>query len=423
MKKLFIAILSLFVMTASIDAQDAKKVVKNAEKALKEFLKNPAANTAAAPPALDILEAEFGSPEKGDPYIKKAELYLKIEEAEEKAGLLNPAYVTVVPDAPIRAFEAYKGAMVTGDKTKDALKGIERVMASINNIGITKFEEKDYLASFDHYDMVTEAHEILAENEKESILTEDNARNQHYFYTSVAGYYGGKSMNDLTKYLTPLYEMNYDHAFVYEALFNLNKEADPDQGVKYLQEGRERFPEEKSLLYAEINYYLSIGNLEEPISRIKEAIAQDPTNVSLYTTLGNVFDQLTTDNRDEGNNEEANKYFNEAFTYFNKALEIDSENFDATYSLGALYYNKAAAMTTVINELANDYSPEGTKKYNSMKEEMDGYFGEALPFFEKAHALNAADRNTMIALREIYARKNMFDKVEDMKGKLEALGG
>ena len=52
---------------------------------------------------------------------------------------------------------------------------------------------------------------------------------------------------------------------------------------------------------------------------------------------------------------------------------------------------------------------------------MDGYFDEALPFFETALTLNATDANTLIALKEIYARKNMFDKVNEMKEKLDAI--
>ena len=423
MKKLFIGILSLLLLVGTVEAQDAKKVVKNAEKALKEFMKNPMGNGDAAKAALATMESEFGTPEKGEAYIKKAELYMKVSESEEKVALLNPAYETSIPDAPVKAYQSYKAALEIGDKAKDALKGIEKVMSGINNLGISLFEQKQYPESFAHYDMVTEAHELLSQNGKESLLSDPNYYNQHLFYTAVAGYYGGKTMDDIGKYITPLYENNYDHSFVYEALFNLNKEANPDQAIKYLQEGREKFPEEKGLLYAEINYFLSVGNLEEPISRIKEAIQQDPANISLYTTLGNVYDQLTTQTRDEGKTEESEKFFGEAFDQFNKALELDGNNFDATYSLGALYYNKAAFMTAEINELANDYSPEGTKKYNTLKEEMDGLFGEALPFFENAHNLDGTDRNTIIALREIYARKNMFEKVEEMKGKLDALGG
>lgn len=254
------------------------------------------------------------------------------------------------------------------------------------------------------------------------MLSDPAVMNQHRFYTTVAGYYA-ELTTELLPYLKPLYDEKYDHSFVYEALFNVTKDSDPEAAKKYLQEGRERYPDENGLLYAEINYYLSQGELEIPIDRIKMAIEKDPTNITLYTTLGNVYDQLTTGARDEGDLAKADEYFNEAFTYFTKAKEIDPENFDASYSIGALYYNKAAAMTEEINELANDYSAEGSKKYDVRKKEMDGYFNEALPYFEKAHMLNASDRNTMIALREIYARKNMFDKVEEMKQQLEALGG
>ena len=422
MKKLIIGLLSIMVLTVSADAQDAKKAIKNAEKALKEFMKNPSANGETAKAALATMESEFGSPEKGEHYIKKADLYMDVAESEEKIKLLNPAYELAIPDASVKAYEAYKSALAIGDKDKDALKGIENVMGSLNNLGIAYFEQKAYEASFKHYDMVTEAHNTLLANDKESMLTDPAIFTQHKFYTAVAGYYGGMSA-DILPYLEPLYEEKYDHAFVYEALFSILKENDSERALKVLQEGRERYPEEKGLLYAEINYYLSIGELEAPISRIKIAIEQDPSNISLYTTLGNVYDQLTNQTREGGDMEKAQEYFNEAFSHFSKAIELSPDNFDAQYSLGALYYNKAAFMTTEINELANDYSAEGTKKYNERKTEMDGYFDEALPFFEKAHTLDASDQNTMIALREIYARKNMFEKVNEMKEKLESLGG
>jgi tetratricopeptide (TPR) repeat protein len=422
MKKLIIGILSLLVLTVSVDAQDAKKAIKNAEKALKEFMKDPATNAAAAKTALATLEAEFGTPDKGEHYIKKADLYMEITESEEKVKLLNPGYALSVPDAPVKAMESYKMALSIGDKEKDALNGIEKSMGYINNIGVEKFELKDYKGSFMAYDMVTQAHKLLASKDKESTLSDPAALNQHMFYTAVAGYYAGLT-DEIVPYLEPLYEEKYDHSFVYEALFNATKDSSPEEAKKYLQEGRERYPEETGLLYAEINYYLSKGELEIPIDRIKMAISKDPENITLYTTLGNVYDQLTSSSRDEGNLEKADEYFNEAFTYFNKAKEIDPENFDASYSVGALYYNKAASMTEEINELANDYSAEGSKMYNEKKKEMDGYFDEALPYFEKAHMIDSKDRNSIIALREIYARKNMFDKVEEMKKQLEALGG
>ena len=79
-------------------------------------------------------------------------------------------------------------------------------------------------------------------------------------------------------------------------------------------------------------------------------------------------------------------------------------------------------MTSMLNELGNDYSSAGTKKYNAIKAEMDGLFGEALPFFLKAEELDPKDMNTMIALKEIYARQGLLDKSKEYKTKMESLG-
>jgi tetratricopeptide (TPR) repeat protein len=74
-----------------------------------------------------------------------------------------------------------------------------------------------------------------------------------------------------------------------------------------------------------------------------------------------------------------------------------------------------------MNELANDYSKEGTAKYDKAKEDSDEMFEKALPYFQKSEKINGKDMNTLIALKEIFARKNQFDKAEEYKAKIEAL--
>ena len=155
------------------------------------------------------------------------------------------------------------------------------------------------------------------------------------------------------------------------------------------------------------------------MDKLKKAIAAEPTNVSVYNTLGSVYDQLNQKERSADNTSKADEYFNNALDYYNQAIGIDPANFDAVYSQGALYYNKAAGMTAKLNEYANDFSSEGTKKYNKLKEEMDATFKSALPFFQKAETLNPSDTNTMIALKEIFARMCDFEKSNMYKEKLD----
>jgi len=130
---------------------------------------------------------------------------------------------------------------------------------------------------------------------------------------------------------------------------------------------------------------------------------------------------LTQKEREAGNQAKANEYFDLAMDYYNQTIEKDPSNFDAVYSQGALYYNKAAGMTEQINQLANDFTPAGTKKYDALKAEMDNQFKEALPFFEKAESMNPKDLNTLVALREIYARIDQLDKVGPLKARIEAI--
>ncbi|HAY70492.1 MAG TPA: hypothetical protein DCX89_01245, partial [Saprospirales bacterium] len=110
-----------------------------------------------------------------------------------------------------------------------------------------------------------------------------------------------------------------------------------------------------------------------------------------------------------------------SLSYFNQALKLEPNYFDAIYSIGALYYNSAANMTKELNKYANDYSKEGTKKYNEIKSSMDALFDQALPYFEKAEGINSNDAGVLQALSEIYARKNILDKAQQYKDRLDSI--
>jgi hypothetical protein len=73
-----------------------------------------------------------------------------------------------------------------------------------------------------------------------------------------------------------------------------------------------------------------------------------------------------------------------------------------------------------VNLLADDYSKAGTAKYEAKKAEMNELFNLALPWFQKAETLQSNDVNTMIALKEIFARMNNFEKSNEYKAKIEA---
>ena len=100
----------------------------------------------------------------------------------------------------------------------------------------------------------------------------------------------------------------------------------------------------------------------------------------------------------------------------------EPKNMDAVYSLGALYYNKAAFRTQEMNALPEDFSSAGLKKLEKMLTEAMGLFDEALLYFLKAESIDANHLNSLIALSEIYARKE-DEVLMEYKRRIEVVVG
>lgn len=432
MKRIFLNVFFLVLTVGISYGQEYKKELKNANKLLSKYYLDPTANKSSLDEALTILDAVFKTDEaKSSPeaWLSKGQLYNEIAKSEmtkmiidEQAGKSSPLNT---PDAGLVALEAFEKAMgiaIKKSQTKDALNGIKENEEIVNNIGITFFQKNDYANAYRNFNAGIKDYEYLNQNKLASRLDDEVLRNDHYFYTAVAGYLG-ENKEDVLPVLKKLYEAKYNHPLVYEALFTLTVDKDEAKATEYLNAGKKLAPEDSSLLFAEINYYLREGKLDILIDKLKAAIAKEPDNVSVYTTLGNVYDQINQRERTAGNIEQADKYFNLAFDYYSQAVTKDAKNFDAVYSQGALYYNKAASMTEKLNALSNDYTPAGNKKYKALKDEMDGYFNQALPYFIKAEDLDPKDLNVKIALKEIYARQGELEKSQEYKVKIEKLGG
>ena len=288
----------------------------------------------------------------------------------------------------------------------------------INNYAILAFTEQNYDVAYLNFAASLDISEILNENNVISRLGDKTIWEEQIYYTAVSAYFSNKYKNESIKYFEELSYKQYSQPMVYEALFTHYCEMDVSKAFIYLENGRKLFPLDNGLIFAEINYYLKVGQLDILTSKLKKAIEREPDNISVYTTLGNVYDQLNQKERTNENIIKADEYFKLAQSYFEQALSKDSKNFDAVYSLGAIYYNMAASMTIKLNALGNDYSQLGTKKYNSIKDEMDGHFNRALPYFLRAEKLDPNDQNTMVALKEIYTRKDDISKANYYRSKL-----
>ena len=62
------------------------------------------------------------------------------------------------------------------------------------------------------------------------------------------------------------------------------------------------------------------------------------------------------------------------------------------------------------------------KEGKAVEAKANDVFILAVPYFERAHEVKPDDVSTLQTLQTLYALMKEYDKVEEVKGKLEALG-
>jgi len=307
----------------------------------------------------------------------------------------------------------------------DALKGISAVQYLLHNAGINAYGKGDYHLTYKNFNEVLLAHELLTSEGKESSLTERKKYLDLIYFTGLTALYTKKNKEAKTLFLE-LYDSGYNKADVYESLYKISAEesgSSAKTAYKYLEEGRKLFPQDTGLLFAEINYFLRVGTPGKAIKNLRKAILLEPENITIYNTLGNVYDNLYQIETQGGNKGAAVEYFMEAQNAYSTSLEKDPNNFDANYSLGALYYNKAALEIKILNNLTTDMSAEGTRKYDMQNGKVTNLMKKSLPYFKKAEKLDANQISTLSALKEIYAFLDDLEMSRVFKERLEIVQG
>jgi hypothetical protein len=430
MKNFLFLMLPFLVLATHVNGQeDIKKDLGAAKRALAAFTLDQANNKpklGEAKEAIDRVMATSTGQSTGAAWQLKGEIYNEIASQIIQVRQLGFGKLEDLPNAENPSADAYSALVkahelaLKGVEKKDALKFLQLCQSNLSNLGIYAYEEQNYAAAYTCFNAVLGAHELLSKNSEASSLdVEADYLNQIYI-TGLAAMNAGKKA-EAKALFGKLFEIKYDKGVVYEALYQLYAEEDIEKAYSFLAEGRKLFPQDVSILFGLINHNLKTGKLDLLLTDLKEAIAKEPNNITLYSVMGNVYDQLYQKMLEANEKDKAVEYFDQALTYYNDAIKKDPNFVDAIYSVGALYYNRAALLTKEMNALQDDYSKEGMKKYEDLKAKIYAEFNLALPYFQRAEAINPNDVNTLIALKEIYARENQLELSQEFKKRLETV--
>ena len=374
--------------------------------------------------AIDAATTHEATKDNGKAWFTKAAVYMAMQESNQFSSS-NPY---------LEAISALKKAAELDKKTVNE-EQFPSLLANgafySFNAGVNAMNNGQYASSFQSF------------NETNLLLGWDNNR----FFKDNAQIDSIAARSKLFQGYSTFYDNKYDQAIPLlkaaaenpitaseSNIYLLLAQAYEKQGKKQeqldiIEAGKKKFPDDKNITNAQLNFYLNSGKQSEMIAKLEEAISQDPKNASLPFNLGLVYRDLSALKDDPTPATEEN--FSKAEASFKKAIELEPSNTDYQFELGALYYNKAGYYNNKMMSLGVDNA--SLKLAQEMKPLRDDYFNKAIQYLEQARSNYRSQKSSLSpkeksdyskcleALNSIYVNLDRMEESNSVNAELKGL--
>lgn len=222
------------------------------------------------------------------------------------------------------------------NKIKNSMLNIYHKMMLVN-YGVKKFEQKDWNAAIEGFETHTEILDMpFFENDKNT-PAKDSTYYDIKMYAAQSAWAGDMNQKAIKMY-EKLKPTGHKGNNVLQVLCQLYQaEKDTVNFINSLQEGVEKYPQEFYYLGNLINHYVYGGQPDKATEYLNRAIEKDPNNPQLYNVKGSML--------------ELKEDFEGAMQNFDKALELNPNLSDAWVNKGRLIYNKAFKAEQEVNQI------------------------------------------------------------------------
>jgi tetratricopeptide (TPR) repeat protein len=179
-----------------------------------------------------------------------------------------------------------------------------------------------------------------------------------------------------------------------------------EQAMAMINAGLEKDPSDANLILEKVNAYLKEGKGAEAVQDLTKLFELDPNNAQLLFVLGTIYG-------DESN--EGLYDTDKARQYYEQALSIKPDYYDATYNIGVLYTTMANKYIEQANEITG-FSKKEQDQYNSLIEQGNELLRTGLPYLKQAYDAQPSD-DVKNVLRSIYVKLNMMEEVKALENK------
>jgi tetratricopeptide (TPR) repeat protein len=326
----------------------------------------------------------------------RGEIYQAVfQTKDENFKKLNNDPLTVAYDSYFKALELdIKNSFSKSVKIKFTL-----LIGDLTNQAVAAFNEENFEKALKSFE------QIMAIEQNPVYKADDpNAVDTVIMFNAGLAAYNAKNYDKAIEYYTKTTQYKYNGAKTFALISNTYMQKQDTVGaLGALKQGLKEYPENGPLLVDVINIFLNANKVNDAMEYLNIAIEHDPKNSSYYFARGTLYDKL--------------QKVDQATESYLKAIEFRDDYFDAYYNLGALYYNKGVKQVDIANAIPSNQP----LKYEEEKNKADLEFKKAIPYMEKAHELNPADKFTMESLKTLYYRLKMLDKHAEIVEKMKNL--
>lgn len=290
------------------------------------------------------------------------------------------------------AQDAYKKAE-TADTKGENKKLLEDTKISLANYqlqtGVKQYQSGKYDTAFTSFD-----------NYRQYFPEDTNA----ILYTGLAAANAKNNdaaISNYKKLVTTKYSKSLG---VYSDLVTLYlQKKDTVSAIKTMDEATKRYPKNAELAKREIELNIQSGNKKEVLQKIETAIANDPKNKTLYYYAGLTYSSA--------------KDYTKAGEYYQKALEIDPNYFEANLNQGFVIMSPAIDIFNAANKLP----AAKQKEYTAAIAKSTALFSKAEPYIVKATEENPTSLEALGNLKTVYIGKKEDAKAAAVQKKMDAL--
>jgi tetratricopeptide (TPR) repeat protein len=284
-----------------------------------------------------------------------------------------------------------------GKADNDIVTVIKNLKVAYETAAILDYENKDFKSSHANFIQLLDLNkQPLMKNTVDTI---------DIYYAGRAAF-ENKDYTEANRLFEEAAANNYNDPFLY--VFRKQSyfaSGDTANGVKVINEGFNKFPNDQSIMIELINYYLVSNQAEEALRLLEIAKANDPKNVSYTFAEGTLYEKMGR--------------IDDAERSYKTCIEMEPEFINGIYNLGVLYYNKAVKTYEEASKISDN------AVFEKKQQEGDEMLKKCIPYMEQTTKVTAkstedidTQRSALGTLKIIYYRLKMDAEYQDVLKRL-----